>query len=397
MFMESSTQHLEGHIWLRYATQFHASGRTFTVEVSVPVPVGASAETREQLLSEVDVNMSQLISHIEHHVPQMLQRSGIASGRTPSSTLEAKLSLPPESTDRPTTVSAPETRSSPSPSVQVRVMPFEQTASRNSPKIPPARPNVGGSMPHVPGMSSDNGNILLPQFIQYIKENLGLSPKQAMELLKVKSLSTGINLRDALEMLRGLVSQETTGAKASDQPSRHFEGPPILLPQSSADSTMAFVMSDQATIPLDERSDEISRDNRVEVREERPVYVFDEEDSPEEKVVNEDLDDFDFSQELTTQERERATDLLHKLREVRGNTLASPSRLQVLNNVANSQVSDEQLRALVEGVWEVMSLKKLKVDQVEALISWAKEDDFISEVESVLILLEEGHYARGNG
>ena len=41
-------------------------------------------------------------------------------------------------------------------------------------------------------------------------------------------------------------------------------------------------------------------------------------------------------------------------------------------------------------------MKKLKVDQVEALISWAKEDDFVSEVEAVLILLEEENYARGN-
>src|SRR6185312_16533386 len=161
MFMESSIQHQEGgHIWLRYATQFHTSGRTFTVEVSVPIPLGASTETREQLFNEVDVNMSQLISHIEHHVPQMLQNSGIVSNVAPSSTQEARWSLPPKSPNH--TVSAPETNSSPYPSVQVRVMPFEQTASRNSPKTPPTRSSLSGSVPHVPGMSSDNGNILLP-------------------------------------------------------------------------------------------------------------------------------------------------------------------------------------------------------------------------------------------
>ncbi len=74
----------------------------------------------------------------------------------------------------------------------------------------------------------------------------------------------------------------------------------------------------------------------------------------------------------------------------------SPLRLQVLHNVAGSQLSSEQLQALIEGVWNVTSVKKLKVDQAEALISWAKEDDFVIEAEAVLALLEEEFYARGN-
>jgi len=42
-------------------------------------------------------------------------------------------------------------------------------------------------------------------------------------------------------------------------------------------------------------------------------------------------------------------------------------------------------------------VKKLKVDQVEALISWAKEDYFVDEVEAVLALIdEEGQYARSD-
>ena len=58
-------------------------------------------------------------------------------------------------------------------------------------------------------------------------------------------------------------------------------------------------------------------------------------------------------------------------------------------NVVDTQISLEQLQELVAGVWNVTSVKKLKVDQVEALISWAKEDDFVSEVEAVLAILEE--------
>jgi hypothetical protein len=61
----------------------------------------------------------------------------------------------------------------------------------------------------------------------------------------------------------------------------------------------------------------------------------------------------------------------------------------VLHNVAGSQISDEQLQQLLQGLWATTMEKKLKVDQVEALISWAKEDDFVSEADAVLALLEE--------
>ena len=48
------------HIWLRYSTQYSKDGRTHTIEMGIPVPVGASAETREKLLREAEMGMSQL-------------------------------------------------------------------------------------------------------------------------------------------------------------------------------------------------------------------------------------------------------------------------------------------------------------------------------------------------
>ncbi len=68
----------------------------------------------------------------------------------------------------------------------------------------------------------------------------------------------------------------------------------------------------------------------------------------------------------------------------------------VLNNVIGGQISDEQLQQLMQGVWKVNSTKKLKNDQVEALVYWGKDDNFIEEVELVLALLEEGDYARSD-
>src|SRR6185295_17580855 len=81
--------------------------------------------------------------------------------------------------------------------------------------VPPTRPNVGASMPMTLGPTLDSsGNFPLPEFIQYIHENLNLTPRQAMEMLKVKSLSTGVNLREALERLRYLVAQRNANSAA---------------------------------------------------------------------------------------------------------------------------------------------------------------------------------------
>jgi hypothetical protein len=72
------------------------------------------------------------------------------------------------------------------------------------------------------------------------------------------------------------------------------------------------------------------------------------------------------------------------LKEIRGAATVSPARLTVLHNLLDSQISDEQFQQLIEGLWNINSDKKLKQDQVEALISWAKEDYFEDEVRAVL-------------
>jgi len=133
------------------------------------------------------------------------------------------------------------------------------------------------------------------------------------------------------------------------------------------------------------------------VYEEPTVRIFDEELNPDEEGgPGEELEDLDESRELTIQEQVRGRELINRLRESRGATTVNAGRLQALDNVIGDQISKEELHGLVAGLWEVQVLKKLKVDQVEALISWAKEDDFVNEVEAVLILLEEEGYARSN-
>ena len=48
------------HIWLRYATQFTVGERTHTIEMGIPVPIGASAETRERLFRQAEAGIDQI-------------------------------------------------------------------------------------------------------------------------------------------------------------------------------------------------------------------------------------------------------------------------------------------------------------------------------------------------
>src|SRR6478672_9726122 len=63
------------YIWLRYATQYTRDGQTHTLEMSIPVPVGASQETREQLIREAEEGMQQLTAHVATREPLIAQRA----------------------------------------------------------------------------------------------------------------------------------------------------------------------------------------------------------------------------------------------------------------------------------------------------------------------------------
>jgi hypothetical protein len=238
--------------------------------------------------------------------------------------------------------------------------------------------------------------MLLPQFIQYIKENMDLTPKQAMELLNVRSLSTGINLRDAVEQLKQILEQEIPVTNGTRKPNNSDTS---FIRESTFSNGEPGPSGNTGPLPR------INKDGSpiAELRPRQQTPAFDEEVGPDEQDEDEeifddsDLEDLDQSPELSPVVLEKARDKLSELRESQGAATASAGRLQALNNVAVSQVTEEQLQELADGVWGITSLKKLKVDQVEALISWAKlEDDFAEQVEAVLVVLEEERYARGN-
>ncbi len=379
------------YIWLRYGTQFTMNGRSHTIEMNVPMPIGASEEEREQLLREADAGMNQVVNHVENRVAQLLQRGQAASGKPSVPAPTARLAPQP----RPASVPAPQTgpqplqvapvrENIPEPAASAQPVQPAQPVQKEAVSVPSSRLNIAASMPSTPALG-ESSNLSLQQFIGYIRENMGLNPKQAMDMLKIKTLS-GVNLRDAVEQLHKLVGQENATGTQPEQRARETV-PSVASPgrQNSGPLSAASSKPPETTRPSLSSTTERSRT----VREAEP-YAFDEEEEPgENSELDDDLEDFDFPRELTVQERVQARSKLDSLRESRGPTQSNQARQQALMNVVDSQISMEQLQDLIAGVWNVTSVKKLKVDQVEALISWAKEDDFLSEVEAVLAILEE--------
>jgi hypothetical protein len=433
------------YIWLRYTTQFSVGGRTHTIEMGIPVPVGASAEMREQLIREAEMGMEQLTRRVESRVSQMLQRSS----RPPETArVQETATLRPSQTPLqdvgsrsiPGASASPDTRS-PAPA---REAPQTLSLPEKQPAATPVRQGGAVNMPVTPSVQGDANSMKLSQFMQIIREAWGLTPKQAMDLLNVKSLN-GINYREALRQLQPLVEGDARSVSTSDtnthspivsQPKPAEErvrpqgvppnpavreergrpqgAPPSptlgeerVRPQGSPPNPTVReergrsqgsppnptpppplrkeakqdTLAGPANIPVIPIKDDMIREVP------RKVYKFDEEDEELEEE----------KEEGGEEQRAIARIKLDELKEVRGTALASSGRLTALQNVLNSQISDEQLQRLIQNVWGATSMKKLKVDQVEALISWAKEDYFVDEVEAVLALIdEEGHFARSD-
>ena len=467
------------HIWLRYATRFAVGAREYTLEMGVPMPIGASEEEREQLLREADAGMNQLAGFVENKVALMLQRVPPNQGPLPM----------PKPTERPSTPFAPASPASvapvaspaaratrppamppapgpaqPAQSTQSALqatsrehrdgrdyreqrdgreireareeserygtqVPTPALSSQRDAMVPPARPSTGATM-QLAGTGDTGGNLTLPQFISTIRDTMSLNPKQAMEMLHVKSLNN-INLRDALEKLRAILEGENTNGaaptsttskavvtptggnqKTRDIPTsstaeeKTFAGKPTQTTQEAQAERSTSTANPTATptptggnaalnIPGLTRG---TASLKSVPKEPRPIYTFDEEE--EEPAEDEDdlddvLEDLDEEgeegeeEELTPQQRAQARALINQFRESRGPTVANAARLQVLHNVVIGQIDENELLDLIQGIWDVNSVKKLKVDQAELLISWAKTDEFYDEVRAVLAVLDE--------
>ncbi len=423
-------EHDTPYIWLRYSTQFTTGGRAHTIEMEIPVPVGASAEQREQLIREAEAGIEQLYRQIEkrgagrnQQAPET-RRPQESDGRNrtgyPTSTTSATPTRQPTESTPPQQVPAQSSTHDTSQviSLQGKREVMETTA--------PARSSIGSEMPVTPNLSSTaTGNIRLPEFIQIIRNNWGLTPKDAMELLQVANLNN-MNYRELLRQLEPLVEQRAKAApKNAANSTRPTTAPtPVAsaprAPAPPPASTPASSMRDASARPAPSSAPPVpappgNATNRASapapappspkpptpaaspaldgpanipvfplpgntLREVPRSYKFDEEDEEVQGDNNTDEDDNGMSNAL-------ARIKIDELKEIRGTATASPGRLTVLHNLLDSQISDTQFQQLIEGLWNINSDKKLKQDHVEVLISWAKEDYFEDEVRAVLAVM----------
>src|SRR6266550_2712643 len=140
------------HIWLRYATQFTVGERTHTIEMGIPVPIGASAETRERLFREAEAGIDQLASHVESRVAHVQKRNmpmSSAQNISPSSSPKSPVSAPTSaSVSKPS--SSPASPSAPTREAALSVpqarSPAPEVSEKKDVPVPPTRQSIGASM-----------------------------------------------------------------------------------------------------------------------------------------------------------------------------------------------------------------------------------------------------------
>jgi hypothetical protein len=343
--------------------------------------VGANQEAREQVIRELEMGVDLLARQIAQHTARSLDERHMQSAPRASA---AAASSPPVA---------------------------NRTSEPAAPATPTMRTPVSETMPAVPTPAGER-TVRLADFINVIKKYWDMSPQEAMRLLKVKSLD-GLNYREAFNSLKTIVDSEgrnarTPGTQTQSAPSRPVVEAPRrqTTPQATsfsgthtqqaalkeggrsaqepasgaehrheAQPGVDFAGSPKAPIPIQIG---VVRDISA-----RASYAFEEEDEPA-ASQGEDLVRVDRSA-VSLQARTR----LDEIKQIRGSSTASAQRLQVLHNVVDEQLNAAQLQNLVQKVWGVSTLKKLKNEQVESLISWAKADYFADEALAVLALLSQ--------
>lgn len=406
-------------IRLRYSRQFQSGGHAHSIDAEATLPVGAGQERREQVIAELESDVEQLAR-------QIAQRSARPTGeaRTQAPARSASSGMP----GAPTTSRGQEEPAA----IQRQAANAPATASRTP---------ISESMPATPTASSEGTTVRLPQFINAIKKRWDMSLKEAMDLLHVTTLE-GANLREAYAQLQSIMEAKnaprpntqpritqaspTGEAPRSNPQSRITQAPPIIEaprqgnrsapPQpptrSPSNQTTAQGMREQGPIalkldtrptppstpaleasPADEQPHGLETNEDFAGSPKAPIpiqlgtvrdlsprgYKFEEEEDDDEYELPEDEDTVAVRAQLK----------LDELKGIRGSNAVSAERLTVLNNVVDSQVSEEQLQQVMQAAWGTTVKKKLKGTQVEKLISWAKEDDFALEVEAMLTLLAE--------
>jgi hypothetical protein len=367
-------QEAQDRIWLKQSVQFSVGGQMRTIEVTIPVRLGASSEEVERLLQQADAGLEQMTQHLNQKIDEL----------TAQSAAFAVHQQPVSSGGR-----AGE--------------PFEHAPAPTGGQGMPLRPaSAGGGKTTVPPSDMQPAGSGAPldrkQFIAQIAV-LGLNPRQAMERLGVRSLD-GLNLRQALEQLRlQLVHERSTPGGASSPSAEETPGASGGLPRMGTGPR-------SGTMPIHPPPDtkpgpQLSHVNPLgsagRSRALRGALPLPEEESLDEAPELESNQD-QTPQHLrppipirgerdlfALQERGRAQALLERLRRLRGRLMPpGGDNVKVFRNVVEEQLGAEKMSALLYAAWRVSQPEQLSLDQINECIRWGKADDFEDEVDLVL-------------
>lgn len=419
------------HLWLRQAVTFTADGQTRTLEIGVPVRLGASPEEIEALLGEADAGMARLTAHLDARIAHALGHPmPVPASATQTSAPSPAVAHPAIEQPAPATPPAAAVAEHPQPAPATPAAPARTAPAERQAPAPAAsgireRP-VPAAAPQPAAASSEP--LAIKDFIAAVQGELGLNPKQAMEQLGVKSLS-GLNLREALEMLR---RQALRGDGGDDDAGAAVDASPRAAPeaQSRPASTSVSVPAAPTPEPDDTPRYFEEEDDAADI-----TYTFDEQDLtadagagygaveyPAEDDVLDELDELpDFgppppvttrpsgrasagkdkaaeppapahepekeaAAEMPVEEPSRASRIIGGLRGMRAGGAPTTQQRTAYKNIVIAELGEPKVKSLIAGVWRTTP-EKLGPEQLDALISWGKRDTFAEDVELVLAAL----------
>jgi hypothetical protein len=426
------------HIWLRQSVRFTQDGHERTIEIALPLPIGAPPHEVERLLAEADAGMARLRQHLDQQVAVAL---GSAEA-TPASAPVAALAMhnptdalpgpsraavfveppqpapvPPRSAAAPATPPAARIAepSAPPPAASRAAEPAARPATATPASAAPApATSTSARAPLSPAGEGQGGEDPLsrPDFLAETR-TLGLTPPQVMERLGVRSLD-GLNLREALDMLR-----RQLGASAASAPEPAV---PPAAPASANGAAHAHAQA-AATPPAATGFDEEEEFELVvlgpdmapeDYGEELPYGDTDvAEPSSALEEVDGDADALDDVPDLgaalpappapeptratatasfTPAQKARARELVAGFRAVAAGGSAARAQHTAFTNIVAGELGAETAETLVRGLWG-QPPDRLGTDQLTAVVNWGKKDEFAAEAPVMLALLraEQAH------
>lgn len=435
-------------IWLRQSARFTVGDQRRTIEIAIPVHLGASPQEIERLLREADAGMDALSRHLDTRIAAMTPgdpdagaaaspaTNGAASttGREPAATSSRSSAadhavaaghdrpMPPAAPPRhePAHRVASDPPTMPQPPAAAAVAGTQQSATKPAPTPAPApAATVSPAKP-----------LSLPEFLAQTSA-LGLTPPHVMQRLQVRSLS-GLNLNEALDLLRRQML-ETSGSVAPaavSAPAHVSASVPNARPRTYFDEEDDYEVSFSETESDNDADTDNGHPDAADDPDVVDEFAMDVGAAAGEMAVANDVSESPDTSEFADlpdvpdledpaspspvrrpatpnrpaaakspvergdpvlptaiQTRARVRGLLEQFRGIAMGAAAEPNQLKIFSNVIVSQLDAARADALVRGIWG-MPPSRIGYDRLYALIQWGKEDGFAEEAPAMLAALK---------